>query len=84
MIHIENQLKLHLKIITKKDQGRSTQHTANRSICSPNKILFHLQEKLKKVLIDTVGDPALSTTPNRTLSFSFTIFITLEVSRGEV
>ena len=44
MIHIGNQLKLPLKI-KKKEPVRSTQHTANRSICSPNKILFHLIKK---------------------------------------
>ncbi len=84
MINIENHQILHLKIILKKGPGEINSIYCESINMLSKKYFISFTKKLKKVLIDTVGDPALSTTPNRTLSFSFTIFITLEVSRGEV
>ncbi len=92
MIHIGNQLKLPLKINTKKAAGEINSTSINihqymRLIYSPNKILLHLRKK--KNFIYTVRDsllvyPNLFTIPYRTLPFSVTIIITLAVSRREV
>jgi len=55
MIHIVNHLKQNLKIITKIAILQLDQYTLR---------------KIKKVFIDTVGDPNLSQIPYRTLLFS--------------